>query len=187
MTKWFLVVLSALVAACTTIPLTPNQSAGLKEAQRFADEVTSAYGADRVNVMLYTSDRSIEPSLSWGRHLSISPIDLDRVDLRETMVPALAAATLYDYTPLAPTAAAHRRQWAYDLNRRVVEISVRFLGIPTPQAVETRAAVLVRLDQRWRGQLPQFEVTPCDQLRDLWSHFAMIEPMPACDTGVTAK
>lgn len=36
MSKWarFLVVLSVMVTACRTIPMTPEKSAGLKEAQR---------------------------------------------------------------------------------------------------------------------------------------------------------
>jgi hypothetical protein len=176
-----------LLAACKTIALTPEQSAGLKEAQRFADEVTGAYGVQGVKILVYKGD-SFEPNMNWGRYISVAAGDLGRGDIREKIVPPLAFATI-GYMPDAPTAAAHRRQWVYDRNRRAVEISVRFLGIATRQAVESNAARIVKLndDLRRRGhQLPttaRFEVTPCDQLQDLWSHFAMTEPVPACDSS----
>ena len=171
-----------------TIALTPPQSAGLKEAQRFADEVTNAYRAQNVKILAYEG-RSFEPTINWGRYISVPATDLDRDHIRETIVLPLAVATL-DYIPDSPTAAPYRRQWVFDRNRRAVEISVRFLGITTRQAVETNTARIVKLneDLRRRGvQLPRFEVTPCDQLHDLWSHFAILDPPPTCKPGLTSN
>ncbi len=190
MRKWprFLVVLFVLVTACRTIPMTPEQSAGLKEAQRFADEVTDTYRAQRVNILPYKG-RRFEPTINWGRHLSVAATDLDRGDVRERIVFPLAWATL-GYMPDSPTAVEYRRQYMFDLNRRAVEISVRFLGITTRQAVEINAVRIVTLNEdfRRRGfQRPALEVTPCEELRDLWSHFAMTEPMPGCESGLTSK
>ena len=171
-----------------TIALTPPQSAGLKEAQRFADEVTNAYRAQNVKILAYEG-RSFEPTINWGRYISVPATDLDRDHIRETIVLPLAVATL-DYIPDSPTAAPYRRQWVFDRNRRAVEISVRFLGITTRQAVETNTARIIKLneDLRRRGvQLPRFEVTPCDQLHDLWSHFAIPDPPPTCEPGLTSN
>jgi hypothetical protein len=171
-----------------TIPLTPAQSAGLKEAQRFADEVTNAYRAQNVKILVYEG-RSFEPTINWGRHISVAATDLDRGNIRGKIVLPLAVATV-EYIPESPTAAPYRRQWVFDRHRRAVEISVKFLGITTRQAVETNAARIVKLneDLRRRGvQLPRFEVTPRDQLHDLWSHFAIPDPPPTCEAGLTSN
>jgi hypothetical protein len=40
-----IITFAVLIGGCMTIPLTTEESAGLKEAQRFADEVTNAYRA----------------------------------------------------------------------------------------------------------------------------------------------
>jgi hypothetical protein len=63
----------------------------------------------------------------------------------------LAVATL-DYIPDSPTAAPYRRQWAFDLNRRAVEISVKFLGATTRQAVEANAARLSHTTKIFDGR-----------------------------------
>jgi hypothetical protein len=107
---------------------------------------------------------------------------LDRADIRERIVIPLVWATL-GYMPDAPSAALYRRQWRYDFNRRAVEISVRFLGIETRQAVESNTARILRLNEallRQDVQKSRFEVTPCDQIRDLWSYFAIADSLPAC-------
>lgn len=90
------------VTACRTITLTPEQSAGLKEAQRFADEVTNAYRVQRVNILVYEGG-SFEPSISWGRYIRIAATDLDRGNVREKIVTPVAVATL-DWPPDSPTA-----------------------------------------------------------------------------------
>jgi hypothetical protein len=167
------------------MPTTPEQSAGLKEAQRFVDEVTDAYRAQCVKILVYEG-RSFEPTINWGRYLSIGATDLARGDVRERIVLPLAWATL-GYMPDSPTAAPYRRQWVYDFNRRAVEISVRFLGVTTRQAVETNAARIIKANEnvRRRGlQIPQFEVTPCEHL---WSHFALPDPAPACESSLPSK
>jgi len=187
MTKWsvFSLLCSVLLlAACRTTSLTPEQSAGLKEAEQFADEVTAAYGVQGVKILVYEG-ASFEPYMNWGRYISIAAVDLARGSIRDKIVPPLAFATI-GYMPDARTAAAYRRQWIYDRNRRAVEISVKFLGVAKRQAVETNAARIVKLneDLRRRGvRLP----TPCDQLQDLWSHFAMTDPVPACDSAWMLK
>jgi hypothetical protein len=189
MTKWLLVVLPLLAAACATIPLTPEQSARLKEAQRFADEVTNAYGVQPVRLLVYKGPLP-QPWLSWGRYLAIGATELSRddIDMREKIVGPLAFATL-GYLPDSPTAEAHRRQYVFDANRRSVEIHVRFLGRTTRQAVEDHAAGIVRWNEELRRKPPSIPLTipPCEQLRDVWSHFAMTDPMPTCETGTVSK
>jgi hypothetical protein len=95
-------------AACATIPLTPEQSAGLKDAQRFADEVTTAYRVTAVKVIAY--EGSIRPGISWGRYLSVGTPDLAGSDVREKIALPLAGATL-DYIPSSRTAVTHRTAW----------------------------------------------------------------------------
>jgi hypothetical protein len=140
--------LAMLSVGCATAALTPVQSGGLKEAQRFADEVTDAYHAQPVKVRALQG-RSFDPTISWGRHLSIAAVDLDRSDLFEKMTLPLAWATL-GYIPDSPTAAAYRREYLFDLNRRAVELSVKYLGITTRHAVETNADRLLTLNERLR-------------------------------------
>ena len=78
------------------------------------------------------------------------------------------------------------RAWRSEATRRGVEIMVKFLGMSTRQAVDRYAAVFVA-----QGRGPSAEdslrmlqgfpvVRPCDQLRDLWSSFAIPDPVPAC-------
>jgi hypothetical protein len=180
MRPWRFVAVSLMVTGCVSIPLAPDQADRLKQAQRFADEVTTAYGVQRVNVMAYESLR--RPFLSWGRHLGISKADLSRDDAREAIVGALTFATL-GYMPFSPTAEAYRKQYVYDSNRRFVEIYVRFLGRTTPQAVEAYTARWLEWDEELRRKPPPVPliISPCDQLRDVWTHFAMTNPMPACN------
>jgi len=173
--------LSVLLVSCTAISLTPERSAALKETQRFADEVTKVYDVRPVKIRVY--EGRFSPQLTWGRYLTLSAADLDRGNARESIVIPLAAATL-DYMPNSPTAVPYRRQWVFDFNRRAVEISVRFLAIPTRQAVQTHATRLVNLNDEFRRKGVRLgdEVTPCEQLHDLWSHFAMTDPIPQCET-----
>lgn len=148
-----------------------------------------AYRVRRISIMVYES-RGFTPFLSWGRYLSIAATDLDRGDVREKIVTPVAVATL-DPPPDSPTAVEYRRQYVFDLNRRAVEICVRFLGVTTRQAVDVYATLFVQLNAGVRRRVHQEyflrEVPPCDQLHDLWSHFAIPDPPPTCQGSLTSK
>jgi hypothetical protein len=198
MRRWIpLVVMPIVLAGCAS--LTPEQSARLNEANQFADEVTTAYGARRVQVVVNTSDLGYTgywPDHDW---IALQPTDLDG-SARLQLVDYLAMATI-----LTPSASNRRLtweevqpwRWRYEVNRRGVEIIVKFLGMSTRQAVDLYAATFIALVQSNGPQAPLHlgpETgrrsgppwwSPCDQLRDLWSHFAITDPAPAC--GVSMK
>ena len=183
------VLLAVFSMGCATAALSPVQSQALKEAQRFADQVTEDYHVQGVRVRVLQGTTSFDPDINWGRHLSIAAVDLGRRDLFEKMTLPLAWATV-GYIPDSPTAAPYRRQYLYDLNRRAVELSVKYLGITTRAAVETNAQRIVKENDAFRKrgrQLGPYEVTPCEQLADLWSHFAIADPPPACEADWTRK
>ena len=180
------------LTSCTT--LTPTQSAGLNEAQEFADEVTKAYGVPRVKVIV--DDRGMDGYTEyWERNdwITIRRTDLDRGNARLAILNSLAAATLPPHPARSKT--ADERWLRFERNRRGVEIMVRFLGATTRQAVHHYAASLVKQNDvgprgidpsyglgNWYAAMRFWSVPPCDQLHDLWSHFAMREPAPPCQT-----
>ena len=65
MTKWvgLLALVPPLFAGCAT--LTPKQADGLTEAQRFADEVTTAYGLRQVRVLVDDRQSAYWDQAGW--------------------------------------------------------------------------------------------------------------------------
>jgi hypothetical protein len=180
-------VLPIVLAGCVT--LTPEQSVQLKEAQQFADEVTTAYGAPRVKVIV-TKNQLDGYAAYWPRSdwIAITPTALDRGNVRLNIAGSVMATVR---APLSsrPTLEEVRR-WRYEANRRGIEIMVGFLNMSTRQAIDTYAAIFVA---EGRGSIVDFAqslegrpvVPPCDQLRDLWSYFVVVDPVSAC--GVVRK
>lgn len=183
--------LAALLVGCSAalVPLTPEQSGGLEEAQRVADRVTRAYGVPGVRVYATTGLRPTSAAAYLHRHgwIFIRPrlltgngflvvlthelghvtLDHRRVDLPREQLRALIA----DQERAA--------------NRRGVEIMVRFLGVTERQALEHYATYLVAASwaRKDRGVfLPFGHPLPCEQLRDLWASFG--QPPPPCEASV---
>jgi hypothetical protein len=172
LSRWLpLVVLPIVLAGC--VSLTPEQSAQLKEAQQFADEVTTAYGAPRVKVIV-TKNQLDGYAAYWPRSdwIAITPTALDRGNVRLNIVGVLAMATIRPLATSRPSS-KEEREWRSEATRRGVEIMVKFLGMSTRQAVDRYARLFVA-----QGRGPSAEdslrmlqgfpvVPPCDQLRDL--------------------
>jgi Peptidase family M48 len=178
--------------------LTQQQSDRLKEAQDFANETTKLYGVPHVSVFNY-EDLSPNAAAGYaGRH---GWILLRRSTLEDTaFVPVLAHelghATLgHDRDVVLggqpPTMAAYRRalqQRELDANARAVEIMVRVMKKPEPEAVMMLASYLADANTARSGRavgLPQNHMHPCDQLQDLalrfpggWSREVTCEKAP---------
>jgi hypothetical protein len=124
------VIALAVLVGCTT--LTPQQSAALKEAQRFADEVTDGYRVGRLRVIVGGSEAGYYGNADV---ISIGPPFLGRHDQRVVMAVILGAPTLKlrDTTPGNLLAA----------NRQGVKIMIRFLGMTNRQAIDRLAALFV--------------------------------------------
>jgi hypothetical protein len=173
MTKWMLVLIPCLAAACATTPLTPEQSADLEKVRRFADEVTEAYGVPRVQLKVY--ERVDDPFFHGGRTLGIGANYLGHGDVRRQIVVPLAVATLDPFSG-APTG---RRHYLFDFCVRAVEIYVRFLGVPPREAVDWAGGIVGQLVHAQRLPRDYFgDVHPCDLRRYLWTYLRMAEPMP---------
>lgn len=180
-----------LLVGCSAalVPLTPEQSAGLEEAQRVADRVTRAYGVPGVRVYATTG---LRPTIAaaYLRHndwIFIRPEHLTGNGFLVVLTHELGHATLghgrFDVPRerLSALIADHERA----ANRRGVEIMVRFLGVTERQALEHYATYFVaaswaRKDRR--VLLPFGHPLPCEQLRDLWASFG--QPPPPCEAPV---
>jgi hypothetical protein len=162
----------------------------MKNGQRFADEVTAAYGSPRVEVVVNRNNllyNGYWPNHGW---ISLQPTDMSG-DPRLKLVPYLSMATNRTPTPLGGSISVEEvRPWQYEVNRRGVDIMVKFMNMSTRQALDTYATYLVAMS---RGSatwlLPRTRdvqafgppvTPPCDQLRDLWTHFEKTAPMPEC-------
>jgi len=78
-------------------------------------------------------------------------------------------------------------------NRQGVKIVVRFLGLTERQAVDRLAALLAAHNESlresarraglkdWRLAWPTRYLHPCEQLRQLWTSYALPDPQPMCD------
>lgn len=211
MRTWIAVLPLGLVVFTACTSLTPAQSAGLREAQRLADEVTTAYSVDRVPVIpdlnTYPGYAAYSPRNNW---ITLHPGVLAEEGLPWLMASMLATATLGHQTFNGSGNELPRlRKERFERNRRAVEIMVKFLHMTTREAVERSAARFVEQnkrygsllaarrtptglmlsgDQRFFGSLPGYLlVPPCDQLHELWSHYAIQDPPPACKTDVGVK
>lgn len=196
MRRWIpLVVLPIVFAGCAS--LTPQQTARLHEAQQFADTVTTGYGVPPVKVRVDDPGEVGRTVYSPStRSLTIPSAVLDRADVRPTLVNALAGATLGNSPQSTFVDVKEQQEWRYKTNRRSVEIMTKFLDMSVRQAVNYYAEIFIaagkrppayvsREDPNWFTNEKFRAVSPCDQLRDLWSHFAIVDPVPAC--GVSGK
>ena len=170
-----------MLAGCATV--TPKQVNALKDAQRFVDEVTSAYGVGHVRV---TQEGSETGYHGGAGVITFRPPYLGRDDQRVVLAVALGAATLKlrEATPENVLAA----------NRQGVSIMVRFLGMTEREAIDRLANLLLeyrealRLSERlastrdwrvvWYGR-PHLH--PCEQLRALWASYSLADQQPPCD------
>jgi hypothetical protein len=190
-----LLFMAVVLTACAT--LTPAQSVGLSKAQQLADEVTTYYGVARVKVI---ADRDHLGGY-WRRSawITVHPDTLIRDDALVSIAPGIAMATLdFDVGRAAP-------EQRFAVNRRGVDIMVQFLGLTVSEAVNHYAMWFTQTkiranavpvptryhlthDQRNFSALRAYlALPPCEQLRDLWLHFAMTEPMPPCPPNVPAS
>ena len=195
-----------LFSGCAT--LTPAQSAGLKETQQFADQVTAAYGVARLRVMV---GRNMDPGTEFyddhANWISMPPSLLEHQDRPLLIAPLLASATL-GHRALAGSVEAAREQ-RFAAYRRAVEVLVRFLGMSTRQAVDRYTEIFLARNKDYAAQIAalpslaairapgrrvklsgelwayfpeSLRVPPCDQLRDLWSYFSIFGSPPTCET-----
>jgi len=172
----------------------PQQAAGLAEAQGFADEVTTTYRVYRVKIIVGGSSMggwfTYYPQSGW---IGVGLQDLEKSNVRLGLVMPLAWATLNFPTPT-------QRLWKDDpqqrfaVNHRAVEIGARFLGMAERHMIDRLGGSLVAQSkvyaanriQAAKGHDPDvsarfYSVHPCDQLHDLWIHFAVADPEPACE------
>jgi hypothetical protein len=189
-----------LCAGCAT--LTPAQSAGLAEAQQLADEVTAAYGVGRGQVL--TGNRSVYDEHSGWITLDRAILATDDGAATEQRLVALTVllghATLgHRALTRLPTEPERRivQQQRRAANRRGVEIMARFRHLSERAAVVQYAAHFIALNQMYPPKLDEtwpigyrlnlFPVHPCEQLRGLWSHFAMPDPPPPCEASTASR
>lgn len=150
-TAWTVLLSSLLLYGC--VSLTPAQSAGLREAQRFADEATAAHGV--------------------GRAAGRSDHDRQRIlGERQLSVGHGRVSGLGD----APPAAAG--EMADGQTREAIDRYAASFVAQSKVYAENRARAGRSGPSVWRFYL----VHPCDQLDDLWSYYAIADPPPACET-----
>ena len=170
-----------LLAACT--PLPPARSPALKDAQQFVDEVTAAYGAGHVRVILGGSETGYHGDADV---ITIGPPYFGSNEQRVVLAAVLGAPTLKLRTSTPANLLA--------ANRQGVKIMVQFLGMSQREAIDRLAALLVtsrqslrdgerRVSTRdWRVVWHNREhLHPCEQLRALWASYALAAPQPPCD------
>jgi hypothetical protein len=186
--SWWVTALVALTAGCSAAltPLTPDQTTGLKEAQRIADQVTKAYGVPGVRVYA-TSGLSPGAGAAYSYRqdwIFIYPGLLTGNALMYVISHELGHATLGHRPVDLPTeklraVIADKERAA---NHRGVEILVRFLGLTEREALEGYAAYLIEANRNRNGRnvlIPFGHPLPCVQLRDLWTSFG--QTAPACE------
>jgi hypothetical protein len=192
MRKSFLVVLSLLVVGCAS--LTPQQSSTLREAQRLANEVTSAYGVEQVRVIAGDYlDSWYSRQHGW---IGVEARILTTDELNVILPFFLGRATLRHRDP--PYERKHMEQDTLAANWRAIEIMVRFLGMSEREAVGRFGGYFIGINDRLLAHVefakeygrldPVLRVGhphPCEQLKDLWSHFAISDPQPTCIQGPT--
>ena len=192
MTKrvWMAALLSTLLVGCAA-SLTPRQTDGLEEAQRFCNEVTRAYRVSEVRVHPNTAERGwiyYNQGLRW---ITIQPRFLGSEDQ-----PVLLARTLGE---VAMGTSGHDTQSVLSINRTTVDIMIRFLGMTERQAIDRLArlfldvnATFVEYAQSLRlgsrpTAWPVSYLHPCAQLKALWTSYALGDPQPACEPGPGLK
>jgi hypothetical protein len=177
--------LAALLAGCATslTPLTAEQAAGLKEAQRIADRVTKAYGVPGVKVYAAALGPSTAGTYSYHYDwIFIRPESLTGKRLLVLISHELGHATLGHGRGESPSVDRERQA-----NRRGVEILVKFLGLSEQEALDTYATYLIAAHKYRHGRdvlIPAGHLLPCEELRELWTGFG--QTAPACETVTAA-
>jgi hypothetical protein len=177
-------VLLELLAGCASslTPLTAEQAAGLKQAQRIADQVTKAYGVPSVKVYAGALGPSIAGTYSYHYDwIFIRPESLTGKRLQVLISHELGHATL-GHGAGAPSIDRERQA-----NRRGVEILVKFLGLSEQEALDTYAFYLIAANKSRHGRdvfIPAGHLLPCEELRELWTAFG--KTAPACETLTAA-
>src|SRR4030095_11853594 len=123
------------------------------------------------------------PNNDW---ITISPAALNG-DARAAIVDGLALATTQPvaFEPCRVPPCGERR-WRAKATQRGVEIMVKYLNMSTREAVDRYAASFVARSTRPSvagHNMPRGIVSPCYQLDDLWFHFEISDPKPACPPG----
>jgi hypothetical protein len=177
--------LAALLAGCATslTPLTAEQSNGLKEAQRIADQVTKAYGVPGVRVYAASLGPSTGGTYAYQNDwIFIRPESLTGKRLLVLISHELGHATLGHRPSESPSVERER-----GANRRGVEILVKFLGLSEQEALDIYAAYLIAANRSRHGRdvlIPAGHLMPCEELRELWTGFG--QTAPACETVTAA-
>lgn len=211
--RGFLVSVVAALLFSGCVSLTPEQSAGLKEAQRFADEVTSAYGVHRVKVIGDSpwergyASFFIQPDwwLDWpgipdstfngyavywpgSEWIVIQRGALNQPsDARLALVKPLALATLQRLVPSGGSNPANvPQEWPgrYEDYRRGVEIMVKFLGMSPRQAVDYYANYLLAVSKSYDVTWMPGKPSRNRVDPDFWGYAPMYVPPPCSRLGV---
>jgi hypothetical protein len=169
------------LAGCVTMK--PEDAAALKEAQRFVDEVTAAYGVGHVRVTTQGSETGYHGAADV---IALRAPYLGRDDQRVVLAAVLGAPTLKLREATAANVLAAHRQG--------VRIMVRFLGMTEREAIDRVAALLVEYREALRYGERTFatkdwrvvwhnrqHLHPCEQLQAFWASYALADPAPSCD------
>jgi hypothetical protein len=176
------VVLTGCSAALTS--LTPEQAAGLKEAQRVADEVTKAYGVPGVRVYATLNMRPTTAGAYSYRYdwIFVRPDVLTGDRFWLVLGHELGHATMKHRDQIdgpPDRVRATRVRHEAEANRRGVEIMVRFGGVTQREALERYATYFIEGNRRIDGRNVSLGIghqLPCVELRDLWSSFNLTAP-----------
>jgi hypothetical protein len=200
-------VLAGILAGCSAafVPLTTDESAGLKEAQRIADEVTRHYGVPRVRVYAgapgsaraagtysYRTDWIfLRPGVLTGNaffvvlshELGHATMSHRPVELGVAPGQVLEDLRSGREIKISPKARAAITAMENEANHRGVEILVRFARHTEREALDRYRAYFIQAHDSREGKnimIPVGHAMPCDQLRTLWTSFG--HPPPACET-----
>jgi IrrE N-terminal-like domain len=183
-----LALLATLLGGCATAlaPLTPEQETGLREVQRIADQVTKAYGVPGVRVYPASLGPAAGGTYAYQYDwIFIRPEVLGNKRRLVLISHELGHATL-GHRPIddarRATEGVERER---DANRRGVEIMVKFLGLTEREALDSYAAYLMEANRYRHGRdvlLPLGHLLPCEELRELWTHYG--QTAPACESFI---
>jgi hypothetical protein len=155
------------LAGCST--MTPQEAAGLKQAQRMAGEVTVAYGVKRTRVVPDPQRSVFVPRPGYVR---VEKQLLADNAFHVVLALAIAPVTLGPWTWEHPPSEDQKmsRQKTLAVNRRAVEIMVGFVGLTEAEAVNPIDPVTRPTGHGLRGVrgecAPHWPVLrPCSRIR----------------------
>lgn len=200
--------LTGILTGCSAalVPLTTDEAAGLKDAQRIADEATRAYGVPRVRVYAtgspglgraagtysYRTDWIfLSPrSLTGNAFFVVLSHELGHATLshRPVELGLVPGQTLQDLRAgreikISPKARAAITEMEHAANHRRIEILIRFARHTEREALDRYSAYFIQANQSREGKnvmMPVGHPMACDQLRALWTSFK--RDAPACET-----